>query len=273
MTNAPPDPVTTHLLFEHDRVAAGYASARPHLHGEVFARVKDLIRPAAPFPRALDVGCGTGLSSVALCGLARDVTGVDAAVPMLRQASRGDHVHYLASSAEELPFRSGSFDLIAACGSIDWVDRSRFLPRAAELLVTGGWLVPLDFGDAGRSPEMPDLERWHREVFQKACPTPVAGDPRVTAPEAEGFGFTAPASHDFATDCSFTAARYSDFLMTESGVIAAVEYGERSSGEIRAWLEEELRPLFAGESRRVAFDGYIQILKKTLRSSRKLQPR
>ena len=262
MTNAAPDPLTTHLLFEHDRVAAGYASARPHLHGEVFARVKDLIRPAVPFPRALDVGCGTGLSSVALCGLARDVTGVDAAVPMLRQASRGDHVHYLASSAEELPFRSGSFDLIAACGSIDWVDRSRFLPRAAELLVAGGWLVPLDFGDAGRSPEMPDLERWYRDVFHKACPTPAAGDPRVTAREAEGFGFTAPADHDFVTHCTFTAARYSDFLMTESSVIAAVEYGKRPPGEIRAWLEEELSPLFAGESRRITFTGYIQILRK-----------
>ena len=56
MTNAAPDPLTTHLLFEHDRVAAGYASARPHLHGEVFARVGALIRPPAPFRHALDVG-------------------------------------------------------------------------------------------------------------------------------------------------------------------------------------------------------------------------
>ena len=37
MSNTVPDPLTTHRLFEHDRVAAGYASARPFLHGEVFA--------------------------------------------------------------------------------------------------------------------------------------------------------------------------------------------------------------------------------------------
>lgn len=262
MTNAAHDPLTTHQLFEHDRVAAGYASARPLLHGEVFARVSALMGPPAPLQRALDVGCGTGLSSVALRALAQEVTGVDAAVPMLRRARRAEHVHYLASSAEELPFRSGSFDLIAACGSIDWVDRSRFLPRAAELLVTGGWLIPLDFGDAGLSPEMPELERWHTEVFQKACPTPPTRDPLVTAGEAERLGFTAPADHEFVTHCSFTAARYSDFLMTESSVIAAVEYGKRSPEEIRAWLEEELNPLFAGDPRRVAFTGYIQILRK-----------
>ena len=262
MSNTVPDPLTTHRLFEHDRVAAGYASARPFLHGEVFARVSELIRPAAPFSRALDVGCGTGLSSVALLGLARDVTAVDASLPMLREASPADHVHYVASSAEELPFLGGRFDLIAACGSIDWVDRARFLPRAAELLVSGGWLVPLDFGDTGRSLEMPDLERWHVEVYQKACPTPAARDPLVTADEAGRFGFTEPGHHEFVSHYAFTAARYADFLMTESGVIAVVEYGKRSPGEIRAWLEEELTPIFGREPRRVTFGGYIQVLRK-----------
>ena len=259
-TDIRPDPLTTHQLFEHDRVAEGYASARPFLHPEVFARVWDLIRPSAPFRRALDVGCGTGLSSVALLELAREVTGVDVSVPMLLRARKAERLHYLACSAEDLPFRNGSFDLVAACGSIDWVDRARFLPRAAELLTTGGWLVPLDFGDAGRSPEMPDLESWHRQVFQKTFPPPSSQDPRVTGDEATRFGFGAPADHTFETECSFTAPRYADFLMTESSVIAAVEYGGRSAEEIRGWLEDQLCGLFAGKDRAVTFGGYIQIL-------------
>jgi SAM-dependent methyltransferase len=256
------DPVTTRRLFEHDRVAAGYASARPFLHREAFARVRELIRPAAPVPRALDVGCGTGLSTVALGDLARTVSGVDAALAMLRRATKAEHVRYVASAAEALPFQPGSFGLITACGSIDWVDRTRFLPGAAELLASGGWLIPLDFGDAGRSREVPALERWYDEVFQRAFPRPPARDPFVTSEEAVRFGFSPPATHAFESEWAFTAAQYADFLMTESNVIAAVEYGERTAADTWAWLEAQLRPLFGGESRALAFGGYIQLLRK-----------
>jgi SAM-dependent methyltransferase len=164
------DPTETHRLFQHDRVALGYASARPYLHPEVFARVRELVKPAAPFRRALDVGCGTGLSSVALLDLAGEVVGIDAALDMLRHARRARGVRYVASGAEALPFWEGRFDLVVACGSMDWVDRARFMPRAAELVPSGGWLVSLDFGDTGRAPEIPGLARWYeiRPRFARA---------------------------------------------------------------------------------------------------------
>jgi SAM-dependent methyltransferase len=260
MTDSPPDPTATHELFEHERVAAGYVSARPFLHPEVFARVADLIPIRRRVPRGLDVGCGTGMSSVALLELAREVTGVDVSVPMLQHARPTDGVHYLASTAEELPFRAGSFDLVTACGAIDWVDRGRFLPRAAELLTRGGWLVPLDFGDARRSPAMPALEAWHQQVLEKRWPTPFSPDPMVTGLEASRCGLGEPRDHRFETEWSFTASEYADFLMTESNVIAAVEYGESSAPEIRRWLEEELSGLFGERSRPVTFAGYIQVI-------------
>jgi len=255
-------PTQTHRLFDHDRVAKGYASARPYLHPEVFAVVRDVVRPAAPFRRALDVGCGTGLSSLALLDLAEEVVGIDAALEMLRHARRADGIRYVASGAEALPFREGCLDLVVACGSMDWVDRPRFIPRAARLLVRGGWLVSLDFGDTGRSPEVPGLERWYDEVFLGAYPRPPAGDPMIAANEAERHGFAAPRHRDFASACSFTARQYAAFLMTESNVIAAVEYGRQTDAEVRAWLESGLRPLFGDESRPVAFGGYIQALRR-----------
>jgi SAM-dependent methyltransferase len=256
------DPLATHALFQHDRVAAGYASARPFLHPEVFAQVRDLIRSPKHLRWALDVGCGTGMSSVALLGLSHHVVGVDASVEMLRLARRGDGLHYLASSAEALPFRSGRFDLITACGSIDWVDRSLFMPRAADLLVTGGWLVPLDFGDLGRSPAMPELERWYEDVFHKAYPRPPARDPMLSSAEAARHGFSAPVDAPFASSCTFTSVQYADFLMTESEVTAAVEYGGQAADRVRAWLVAELDPLFRRGPREVTFGGYIQVLRK-----------
>jgi SAM-dependent methyltransferase len=171
-------------------------------------------------------------------------------------------VRYAASEAETPPFRSRTFELVVACGSIDWVDRSRFVPRAAELLEPGGWLVPLDFGDTGRSPELPGLARWYDEVFQARYPRPASRDPLLTAEEASRHGFAAPLRRPFASVASFTARQYAAFLMTESNVIAAVEYGSEPEERVRAWLESELLSLYDEGSRPVAFSGYVQALRR-----------
>jgi hypothetical protein len=84
----------------------------------------------------------------------------------------------------------------------------------------------------------------------------------ITADEAGRHGFAAPLYRDFASACSFTAPRYAAFLMTESSVIAAVEYGGKAEPEVRAWLEGELVPLFGPGPRRVSFGGYIQALRR-----------
>ncbi len=262
---APTDPAETHRLFQHDRVAVGYASARPYLHPEVFARVRELIGSRTRFERALDVGCGTGMSSIALLDLAEAVVGLDASFEMLRRARPASGVSYVAALAESPPFKGGGFDIVVACGSIDWVDRSRFMPRVADLLGSGGWLVSLDFGDTGRSPEIPGLALWYDEVFQKRYPRPASRDPMISPAVSAAHGFSGPIQRDFASECRFSAAEYSDFLMSESNVIAAIEYGDEAEGPLRAWLRSELEPLFAGAARGIAFAGYIQAFRKETR--------
>ncbi len=256
------DPTETHHLFDHERVAEGYASTRPYLHPEVVARVSELIGREVRFRRALDVGCGTGLSSVALRALAAEVVGFDAARAMLVRAASPPGVSYVAAAAEALPFRDRVFDLVLACGSMDWIDRPRFMPQAMDLIEPGGWLVSLDFGDAGCSPDMPGLSAWYRGVFQQACPCPPARDPIITPAEASTYGFGGPLRVDFTLDTPFTASGYAAFLMTESSVVAVVEYGGRASGDVRAWLESELERLFDGQSRLVTFGGYIQAMQR-----------
>jgi SAM-dependent methyltransferase len=258
----PPGDASTHRIFQHARVAAGYASARPYLHPLVFAQVREMIGAESRLGRALDVGCGTGLSSFALLDAAEVVVGMDASLDMLRRAIHADAVSYVASGAETPPFRAGSFDLAVACGSMDWIDRERFLPRAADVIVSGGWLVSLDFGDTGGSPDVPDLAPWYDEVLRKRYPPPPARDPMITAEEAERHGFGAPAHRDLTMACPFTAAGYAAFLMTESNVIAAVEYGGAAADTARAWLDAELGALFGAEERVVAFGGYVQAMRR-----------
>jgi len=255
------DPTTTSQLFQHDRVAEGYASARPYLHPRVMSRVRDAIGTAT-FRRGLDVGCGTGMSSAALRPLARRVVGVDASTEMLRRARSEPGVSYAAAPAEALPFRDCSFDLILACGSMDWVNREIFMPRAWDLLENGGWLVSLDFGDTGSSPDVPGLQYWYEESFQGAFPRPPAADPMITAEEAAANGFDAPIELDFSTLCPVTADQYARFLLTESNVVAAVEYGNQTETKVLGWLNAGLEPLFGGSARRIVFAGYIQALRR-----------
>lgn len=72
----------------------------------------------AQFNTALDVGCGTG----ALCSVLKDmgmqVTGIDPAENMLKQAKRrpeNSGVQFLVANAlEKLPFQNQSFELVTA---------------------------------------------------------------------------------------------------------------------------------------------------------------
>jgi len=228
----------------------------------VFSLVRDLVRPPAPFRRALDVGCGTGMSSIALLDLAAEVVGLDTSVEMLRRARRAERVHYLAASAEALPFVRGNFDLVVACGSIDWVDRAKFMPDLAGLTESGGWLIPLDFGDTARCPAAPRLQSWYSDVFLRRFPRPPSTDPFIGNREAAAHGFSEPVTHHFVFPWPFTAHTYADFLLTESSVIAAVEFGHGRTEDLREWLLSELSPVFAGEVRDIEFAGYIQLLRK-----------
>jgi hypothetical protein len=50
--------------------------------------------------------------------------------------------------------------------------------------------------------------------------------------------------------------------MTESNVIAAVEYGSETADGVHGWLASELVPLFGDAARPVAFSGYVQALRR-----------
>jgi SAM-dependent methyltransferase len=256
------DPTSSHRLFQHDRVAEGYVSARPYLHPQVFSLVRNLVNPPTPFRRALDVGCGTGMSSVALLDLAEEVVGLDASTEMLRLARPANRVRYLASSAEGLPFARGTFDLVVACGSIDWVDRTKFMPEVAELLKEDGWLIPLDFGDSARCASVPGLRDWYSDVFLRRFPCPPSTDPFIGRDEAETYGFSDPVTHPFTFPWAFTADQYAAFLLTESSVIASVEFGRENAEEVRGWLISELSHMFVGQTLAIEFGGYIQLLRR-----------
>src|SRR3954470_24399043 len=82
-------------------VAARYAAARPALHDEALRLIASRIPRAH---RALDMGCGTGLSTRAARSVADLVVGVDRSSDMLREVDRAPGTPYVLAAAERLPF-------------------------------------------------------------------------------------------------------------------------------------------------------------------------
>lgn len=92
--------------------------------------------------RVLDAGCGAGYGAAMLAVSARLVAGVDVAAEAVAYA-RAHYVrpnlHFVQASCTELPFHSGSFDLVAAFELIEHLkDWAAGLAELRRVLAPGG---------------------------------------------------------------------------------------------------------------------------------------
>ncbi len=119
-----------------------------HAHNPVMeaeaSRMHPMIHAASP-RRALDVGTGTGRNLTALGAAgARFVAGIDLSAAML--ACGASTYPRVRGSALQLPFRTGTFDLICSslmCGDIP--DLGSLVQEASRVVCAGGHVIYSDF--------------------------------------------------------------------------------------------------------------------------------
>jgi SAM-dependent methyltransferase len=126
-----------------------------------------LAQPVPDRPRALDVGCGPGRSSLVLAAAGARVVAVDTHEPFLRRLGRtasergmADRVCVARASMTELPFGEGSFDLVWSEGAAYLMGVDEALRRWRRLLVPGGGLVFTDVGWSTTTPSAAAREFW-----------------------------------------------------------------------------------------------------------------
>lgn len=258
-------------LFATADMAQGYAAARPAVHGLVLREVWKSLGQGVRAARALDIGCGSGLSTRELLPLCGKCFGVEPAVSMLRLARAvAPGAEFAAGSAERLPFADGSMELMTAAGSLNFCDVERAFPEMLRVLAEGGRLVVYDFEPGRLMRDSDALEQWFGE-FQRRYPPPVNAavhlDPERLAKLARGF--TCGPWARFEGGLALEAEFYGRYMMTETNVAQAARRGG-DAGEIRAWVETTLRPVFAGRPREVLFDGYWAVFGKP--SSERTRP-
>jgi SAM-dependent methyltransferase len=239
-------------------MAFGYAQARPPLHQRIVE-----MAGLAMTRRALDVGCGSGLSTQALQRVAAACVGIEPVRAMLEVApSVAPAAAFVRGRAEAMPFAKGSFDLMSAAGSLNYIDLDLFFPEALHVLTPGGALLLYDFSQGRRFSGSSALEFWFAEFVRRYPPPPAHGrslDPEALQPLACGFRLTTARRFEIAL--GMTAGAYAAYIMTETNVAYAIERGA-SIEEVRSWCEESLAGVFEGAERDVVFQGYYAVLNR-----------
>ena len=243
--------------FSTQEMAAGYATSRPAVHPRVMEKVKRRLDRGESFEVALDVGCGSGVSTKALVGLARQCIGLEPAEAMVKWASKiVRSAEFVVGAAEAIPLFDRSVDLITAAGSLNYANLEMFFLEAGRVLRPDGVLVVYDFAPGKRFRSDSNLGEWFAR-FEDRYPPP-RSEGRQLSPEILADispAFRVECQERFEIGLELTQGAYVDYVLTETNVAAAVRNGIAHS-EIKTWCAETLATVWSGGEREVVFPGY-----------------
>src|SRR5215469_3424828 len=247
-------------VYDSERLAAGYAFDRPAIHERILGSAR-LDRRA---DRALDVGCGAGLSTAALASLARQVIGLEPIPAMLaHRRTVAPDAGFVIGQAERLPFPAGSFDLVAAADSLNYTDLSSALSEIARVLTGDGTFLLYDFSVGRRSVNGAALAGWFAS-FEQRFPWPPGWEP-LNVPELPlaGYGLRLSDYTDVELRLPMTLDAYLRYMLSEVNVDNAIARGACSAEEARDWCGRTLRTVFADGEVTVVIPGYVATLTRS----------
>jgi ubiquinone/menaquinone biosynthesis C-methylase UbiE len=129
--------------------AAEYDAARPRPPADLTALITQWAGTAAP--EVVDLGAGTGLSTMIWAGAAGQVIAVEPSAAMREIAQRkitaantATRFTVIFGTAEETGLASASADIITASQAMHWFDARRALPEIARVLRPGGVFAAYD---------------------------------------------------------------------------------------------------------------------------------
>ena len=244
--NARTSPAAHANCFNSAEVAARYARVRPFFHAEVAARLR-AFAGVERFERALDVGCGSGQSALALAAVAGQVIAVDASQSMLNEAPAHPNVCYRLGFAEELIAEldpeAGKFDLVSAGSALHWFDQQRFYAQCRELLAEAGLLAIYNDHFTAHMEGSVACKRWMRTRFAKRFPPPRRGMRDIDLLRAAESGFAVAHRASFSHLVRFTRQELVAYLLTRSNTLTVLARGDQTRASVADWLDCELAPI------------------------------
>ena len=125
-------------------IAKHYASFRPPLHRLILNR---MVRPLESFQNGLDMGCGTGYSTIALIEYCERVFGLDLNQAMLDEAEQHPRIHYICGDGAYgiglIPVQA--FDVVTFAGSLFYMKTDKLRSELARVCKPNGSVFVYDF--------------------------------------------------------------------------------------------------------------------------------
>lgn len=249
-------------FFVYKSVAERYARSRPYFHPLVIAKIKTYLQLQRPVRFAVDVGCGSGHSTVALTEIADLVAGLDISAEMLAFAERKAGIQYIRSAAETLSIKSNSADLLTTSMAYHWFKPEEFFAETKRILKDGAWLIIFNNGFRGQMRGNPKFEQWVSQVYDERYPSPPRNAALMTFEFAGQHGFIFANEADYQNEVEFTVEELAAYLITQSNVIAATEQGNEKVEDVYDWLVTQSRPFFRSGRAAFLFSGFIWYLQK-----------
>lgn len=129
------------MFNEYDAITAEqYASFRPNLHDKILKKCF-----SKNFSLGLDIGCGTGHSSIALSKFCNRVIALDPSTSMIEKAIENSNVEYHIFDGTILNFESNNFDIITFAGSLHYAKSQQLLDEIIRVTTNKGLVVVYDF--------------------------------------------------------------------------------------------------------------------------------
>lgn len=236
--------------FSPKSAAERYSRGRPNFHELSIAYLKDYLQLKDKLHTALDIACGTGLSTQALLSIANEVYGTDSSQAMLDHALQKDKIHYKLAKAEDQAFESDYFDLITVCSGVHWFDIDRFLAEANRLLKKKSYLILYDNFFLGEMEGNPKFKDWYHTVYLCKFPAPARNN-QYAWDNGQLFEFHFHMSEDahFNNAVSFHKDELALYFTTQSNITWAIETKTISYEEVDAWLIHELSVFYPNENK------------------------
>lgn len=182
---------------------------------------------------------------------------------MLAQAERDELIEYLRCPAESLPLAGHSFDLLTVSSGLHWFERNAFLAEARRVLRPRGWLVIYDNFFFASLHGNPDFKPWFGSSYLQRFPTPPRNNEPLDDRSATQAGFQLLAQDSYGNVVVFDREHLVDYLLTQTNVIAAIQRGELTLDNARAFLTAEVSPFFmSSDQQAFDFGGPITYLRK-----------
>lgn len=250
-------------FFSPQQAAERYSKGRPYFQHETIARVKEYLQLNDKLSIALDVACGTGLSSKALLAIANKVLATDSSKQMLHYAFIDSNIEYTVAVAENQPFANNIVDIITVCSGVHWFNIDTFLAEAYRLLKANGWLVLYDNFFIGEMVGCPEFRDWYYTVYLNKFPAPPRNDTYLwNKDNILPLGFNFVFEDRFTNKVLFNKEQAGLYFTTQSNIIAQVEHGEITLEDAQKWLNNQLSSFFdnKGTPREIKYGNWIKYL-------------